>query len=297
VEKEISSSDLILVEFPYLFDYAYEVARSVKRKIPIVLSEHNVEYLMDKILTFSYPSRRFFLSMIKKMEEFAVNNANMIFSVSEGDAESLRNIYNPEVEIKIIPNGVDTNRFNIISQNEKSKLKEQFNLSNKRVVLFSGSSYKPNMEAVKRIMEMAKKIKNNNIIFLITGSVGKGLKSTRNVIFTGYVDDILPYFKMADIAINPLDSGSGTNLKMLEYLASGLPTVATEVGARGLEVEHEKNIIIVDLEEFPKRILDLLEDEKLSKKLAIYGRKLTEETYDWKKLSDKAVKNLETLSG
>ena len=37
-----------------------------------------------------------------------------------------------------------------------------------------------------------------------------------------------------DLAINPVTTGSGTNLKMLDYMAAGVPVLSTPHGARGL---------------------------------------------------------------
>ena len=37
------------------------------------------------------------------------------------------------------------------------------------------------------------------------------------------------------MAINPMFGGSGTNIKMFDFMAAGLPTISTEIGARGIE--------------------------------------------------------------
>ena len=35
--------------------------------------------------------------------------------------------------------------------------------------------------------------------------------------------------------INPMISGSGTNIKMFDFMAAGLPIITTDIGARGIE--------------------------------------------------------------
>ena len=47
----------------------------------------------------------------------------------------------------------------------------------------------------------------------------------------------------------PLAVGGGSRLKILEAMAAGVPVVSTTLGAEGLEVEHDKNILIADTNE------------------------------------------------
>lgn len=149
------------------------------------------------------------------------------------------------------------------------------------------------------MIEFAEKLKDirKDIIFLIVGTVGTLFKDKEypNVIFTGYVDDVTKYFQIADIAINPMLSGSGTNIKMLEYMASGLPIITTKIGARGLDLKHGDNVIISEIDEFPEWIEILIEDDDLRYKLSINGRKLVEEKYDWEKIAEKELKIIEKI--
>jgi glycosyltransferase involved in cell wall biosynthesis len=63
-------------------------------------------------------------------------------------------------------------------------------------------------------------------------------------------------------------------------MACGLPVVTTRKGSEGLEVEHGKHLLLAETtEEFGDRILDLLRDEALRKRLGAGGRGLVEEKY------------------
>jgi glycosyltransferase involved in cell wall biosynthesis len=55
------------------------------------------------------------------------------------------------------------------------------------------------------------------------------------VLALGVVDRLRPLLAAADVAVNPIGSGSGSNVKLAEYLAAGLPVVTTPVGLRGYE--------------------------------------------------------------
>jgi glycosyltransferase involved in cell wall biosynthesis len=256
-----------------------------------------VEYLFEKGLRPNNYISNLTNSKIKELEYFAVHNADRIFAVSEEDAYCLEKIYsiNPN-KIDIIPNGVDIRKFHIINEN-KDNLKKKLNLQKKKIILFSGSKHIPNIEALKLIQKMADKLSHidDKIVFLIAGGIGEGYKSMGNIYYTGKKDDISIYFQMADIAINPMISGSGTNLKMLEYLASGLPTITSIFGARGLGLEDGKHAIISDIDDFTKNILHILNDESLCSNLKRNGRELVEEKFDWKKIAEKVMTIYESL--
>jgi len=58
----------------------------------------------------------------------------------------------------------------------------------------------------------------------------------------------------AQVALNPVQSGSGSNLKMAEYAAAGLPIVSTPFGCRGLELAGVGNVVQVEPGEFAEKL-------------------------------------------
>jgi glycosyltransferase involved in cell wall biosynthesis len=81
---------------------------------------------------------------------------------------------------------------------------------------------------------------------------------------------------LADVALNPMLSGSGTNLKMLDYMAAGVPVISTAIGARGLKVP-EGLISICDIDEFPEMIMMNPAEAIVSE-----ARRFVEKNYSWK---------------
>jgi glycosyltransferase involved in cell wall biosynthesis len=100
---------------------------------------------------------------------------------------------------------------------------------------------------------------------------------------TGPVDDILPYFRAADVAVNPMTEGSGVNLKLLEYLAAGLPTISTPFGMRGLEVGEV--VQAADLADFPSA-LGALEDAGRRAQLGAAARRAAETRFGWEAVAE-----------
>ncbi|MEB3337773.1 MAG: glycosyltransferase, partial [Leptolyngbyaceae bacterium] len=101
------------------------------------------------------------------------------------------------------------------------------------------------------------------------------------ITFTGLVDDTRPYFEAADLAINPMLSGSGTNLKQVEYLAMGLPTLATPVGMRGSAIAHKQQGFISTLEDFPAQLRWLVEHPEVAAQVRDKARLLATQRFDW----------------
>lgn len=293
--KLVENSDVIKVENPWQFEYVYNIAKKEGKPIVLVEIDANFKRLEQTMKYSKFSSKLYYLAL--KKEQYALENADKVFVVSEVDKKAIISKFGIEKnKIYVVPNGVDITRFSSLSLDEKNKYKNQIiGDSSKKVILFVGSLYPPNVEAVKNIIyNIAPKVTSNykDIIFVIVGSVGKyfkGIGRVSSILITGPVEDVMPYFKIADIAINPISSGSGTNIKLLEYLASGIPTVTTPFGARGIDLKNKKNAIVTDLPRFPEAILELLDDEKLKSVLSKYGRKLVEKEYDWKEISKKEL--------
>ena len=113
--------------------------------------------------------------------------------------------------------------------------------------------------------------------------------------FTGFVDDIRPYFAESGICIVPILSGGSTRLKIVEAMAWGTPVVSTRIGAEGLEVTHNEDILLADTPlDFAKAIERLVGDRDLWQRISAGGRRLVEERYS----ADRMYHQLdEVLSG
>lgn len=122
-----------------------------------------------------------------------------------------------------------------------------------------------------------------------SNQISRFIKS-KNVYLLGQIndDEKREIFKSASIALNPMMSGSGTNIKVLGYLSSGIPTITTPYGARGLDLIDYKHVLICEIHEFPRKIHELLADNQLAESLKMNGRNLVEERFDW----DSIVKDM-----
>jgi glycosyltransferase involved in cell wall biosynthesis len=280
----IVDCDLVQVETPWPFDW---VQRNSSRDKPMVLVEHDAAY---RLYERQYPKS--VLRFVREMEERALARADAVIAVSKENEEDLCRQYSiKRNKIYVVPHGVESSRVKPPSREEKADAKKRLGLSEKVVVLFAGSKHFANIRAVEVVEDIASKMRNENLLFLVAGSVGEcfSRSPTGNIRYTGYVRDIGPYFRAADIAVNPVLFGSGTNTKMIEYLAYGLPTVTTDFGARGVSLRNGEHVVVSDIDAFSQKIRELVSNKDARQKLSEEGRKLVEECYDWKVIAGKVM--------
>ena len=66
------------------------------------------------------------------------------------------------------------------------------------------------------------------------------------VTVTGGVPDVRPYYRRSWLQIVPLRIGGGTRLKIPESMAMGTPVVSTSIGAQGLDLRHNHDLLLAD---------------------------------------------------
>jgi glycosyltransferase involved in cell wall biosynthesis len=106
----------------------------------------------------------------------------------------------------------------------------------------------------------------------VAGRVGTGREPVDGCTWVGEVEDVAPWLRAADIALCPLEQGSGTSLKVVEYLAAGLALVTTPVGARGLSLADGREAVIVESDQFPAAVSRLVQDVSLRERLGAAAR-------------------------
>jgi len=109
------------------------------------------------------------------------------------------------------------------------------------------------------------------------------------------VDEFEAHFDLADIALNPITTGAGTNIKLFDYFARGLPVVSTPFGIRGIDLEDGTHACIVDLDEFSDTIRQLLESPEQRDRIGEAGRTLVADKYTWETISKRLFARLKTL--
>lgn len=94
----------------------------------------------------------------------------------------------------------------------------------------------------------------------------------------GYVDDVAPFVESARIAIVPLRIAGGIRMKLLDLMAWGVPSVATELGAQGIGFDDGDGCFRRDdPDAFAKAAINLLSDDELWRATVVAGRRYIEQ--------------------
>ena len=269
----------------------------VQGKLPLILDEHNIYWELNQYSIYDSPLFQTRIGQMRGLravigpwlrsrgtafEVSAMRGADHVLFTSERDATIAKDRI-PQIRdrLTVIPNCIDANRYGYAASRREGALPQ---------VLFVGRlDYTPNHDAVEKICRTLAPPFIGKAEFIIAGGPIPKIESVpSNVKFLGRVEDVRPLMVDATVCIVPLRFGSGTRIKILEYMASSRPIVSTSKGCEGLEVRHEEDIILADTDEgFVSAIGHLLEDESLAKRLGHNANRLVREKYDWRVHSKK----------
>jgi len=99
---------------------------------------------------------------------------------------------------------------------------------------------------------------------------------------TGSVPDVRPYAQRAALSIAPLAIARGTQNKILESLALGVPVVTSRCAAGGVDAVPGEHLLVADTpEEMRDAILSLLENPALRERFARAGRERVLSHHSW----------------
>jgi glycosyltransferase involved in cell wall biosynthesis len=267
--------DAVLVEFPYLMPVVRAASRGLD---PLtVLSEHNVEYSQARRLGIRlWP-------LLARYERFACNLADAVVTVSETDRETLAPHLDPDVDLVVAPNGVSVDRYTPDAEGA-ARVRRDHDLSFPVLVYHGNLADERNARAVDNLLTdvfPAVRREFEDATLLLLGS-NPPETDQPGVICPGFVDDLPGYLAAADVAAVPMTAGGGTKLKVLEYLATGTPVIATPVAAEGIPLEHERTALLVDdVADVADETLRLLRDADLRERLRTGGRDLVVSEFSW----------------
>jgi glycosyltransferase involved in cell wall biosynthesis len=265
-------------------DFLVSFPNVPKTSAPLILFEHNVEYMIwQRLAAVERRSwRRALLELewrkMRRAERASCTRADLTIAVSEDDRERLQTLA-PAAHCVAVPTGVDTNYF---SPGDAIETPHH--------LVFTGSmDWFPNEDAILYFADAILPRIRLQIPDVTLAVVGRNPSARllaavqrTGIVVTGTVDDVRPFMADAAVYVVPLRAGGGTRLKIFEALAMGKAVVSTTVGAEGLAVTHGHNIVIADdPDAFARSVIELLRDPAKRGALGRAGRQLVETRYSW----------------
>jgi len=246
-------------------DSLYSLVNIPQTDVPIALNCHNVEHvILDRYASIE---KSFVKNLYAKIEAHLLRSAEhrgcqrvaLAMVCSNHDRNILHQL-SVDLPIVVVPNAVDIDGYPL----------HQADWGSSEIILFQGGmDWYPNRDAVeffaKAILPLVR-VECPNVRFVVAGRNPPARfveKFRRNIgiEFTGTVPDMRPYLSAATVVVVPLRLGSGTRIKILEACAMGKPVVSTSVGAEGLELKGEDEILLEDRpDDFARAVVTLLRD-------------------------------------
>jgi glycosyltransferase involved in cell wall biosynthesis len=185
------------------------------------------------------------------------------------------------------------------------KLREEFGLEeDKKIVLFVGRLYHRKGLEILLHSIVAVLAEFNDVQFVISGTgfkkkelslrqLAKDLKIEDHVKFLGYVpDERLPFlYSASDIFVLPAIY-ENFPFAILEAQSSGLPVISTKVGGIPEFLVNNENGFIIEPGnslQLSQRLLEILQNPELAKKMGKQGRNLTEKNLNWQLITKQVV--------
>ena len=108
------------------------------------------------------------------------------------------------------------------------------------------------------------------------------LSEIQGVTVTGSVPDVRPYVLRSAVNVAPLNIARGTQNKILESLAMGVPVVSSVKAAGGIDaIPGEHFLVASNPREYADAIAKLLENPSERERLSTAGRMRMLSNHDW----------------
>ncbi|MCX8035694.1 MAG: glycosyltransferase [Candidatus Sumerlaeia bacterium] len=230
--------------------------------------------LLDRLISLNE------LPKVRRYEPWLCRQFDAVLASTETDCAALR-----APNARVVPNGVDLEFFGMDRGDRVDGGEE---------VLFYGRlSYAANREALRfllcEIWPRVRAVRPAAILRIVgpsppriaAGAAGEG------VVVTGRVEDVRPFIRKARAVVCPARFAVGTQNKILEPMAMGVPVVATREAAAEMAAQGDRDLLVADdAGSFAQQVVRLLDDAALRRLIARNARAYVQTHHDWRAIVD-----------
>jgi glycosyltransferase involved in cell wall biosynthesis len=276
--------DIVLIFGLFLSSYRFRQA-PLKDTLPLlVLDEQNIEFDLQRQMTKTGSLLRRIHNAVNwpKLRREEVDHWRRLDGVtftSTSDEERAR-VLAPSMHSRVVPNAVDLRSFRPGPGDRPS--------DGCTLMFFGINDYPPNTDGIlffiREIWPRLAASHPRARLKIVGPRPTPEILAQRNarVEVTGAVDDVRAHLVEAAAVVVPLRLGGGTRLKILEAMAMAKPIVSTTIGAEGIDVVHERHLLLADEPaQFAEAVGRVLDNARLAAQLGEEGRALVHARYSW----------------
>lgn len=273
--------DLVHFESFYTGFYMSDQLRSLGVKQ--VYGSENIEYRLyedQAAYESSTIKKQFFAGEVAKLqreEQDFYKTADSVLTVTKAEANYVESI--TQKPCFVIPNGIDPEYFS-----------QKKSVSDRKSLLFIGNfSYFPNVDAITHFMTDIFPLLPDTVTLLVVGKGAENLSILKQerVTVLPFIEDIKDAYAQVDVFISPMRVGGGTNFKVLEAMACGVPVVALSQRIKDFGFTDGKELLVADTDDaFAEKVSHLLSNMKQQHALAQTAREVVLKDYNWKAIGE-----------
>lgn len=293
--------DVIHAHFAYPEGWVGRIAK-LGKDLPFIVTLHGYDILMEPSVGYGIRLRKKYDVIVREV----LRKADRIVVASRAIYEEAAKLCEPR-KIVLIPNGVDTDRFN--PQLDGSLIRKMYGIDENTFVVFTARHHRPvyGIEYLIRAIPYMLQ-RNRDVTFMIGGegplreyykSLAFNLGVGKYVIFPGGIPrtEIPLYHATSNVVVVPsLQEGWG--LICTEALAAGKPVIVSNVGGLRDQVIDGYNGFLVppkDPRAIAEKILYLIENPHEAHRLGSNGRKLAVEKFNIERRAERLIKLYEEV--
>ena len=291
VARAAEGADLLIACHPYVAPVLTAAAPGV----PLWYEAQDMEWDLKRDTLPEHELKAHYVELTRATEAATCAQAELVITCSDADAERMQDVYDADpARIRVAPNGVDLDAVPLTTTSQRRAAHDRLGMPAEQRGLFLASQHGPNNTAAFRLLDLARG--HPDLRLWIAGSVCDVLRDLEDIPANAELFSILPDMQkdtllaVADVMLNPVEEGSGTNLKTFEYLASGAPLVSTPKGLRGADVPEGPAVVVADVEDFPAAMRQVAATSaKALDEHAVALREAVGRRYDWRAIVDRLL--------
>ncbi|MFT5972464.1 MAG: glycosyltransferase involved in cell wall biosynthesis [Cryomorphaceae bacterium] len=297
IRTVLGETDLIFVDHYEMYEYI----KKLSPKQPVILHEHNAEFVMWQRLAEIESS--FIKRTILKMEASRIKKAELNFV-----EHAQLTLAAPNDIDELVSVGADRKKFDKTYHLGEDEMIQwplvAYSKTELRILYIGTLTWEANVDGLVWFLESVWPGVRSKHPGVQLDVVGKNpdqrivdlANEDSQITLLGFIDDLRTVYDRSRVFICPLRFGSGIKVKVLNAMYRGIPTVTTEIGVEGLEMESGKEIFYnsADSKEFSHQISLLMEDKDLWEAMQRSAREKATD-YTWSSLLDSHDQSMKSL--
>lgn len=279
--------DLVIMESIYLAAF---IPIFKHYNIPVIIRTHNVEAEVWQSLSVATnnPLRGWYYRKLANQlivaEKNILSGVDGIIAISEEDLEKFKtlDIKTPAIVIPTVVNP---------SPVSGDYLSED-------AYFLGAMDWAPNVEGVNWLCKEVLPLLKPNVKVHLAGrklSCSQYVKH-KHLVCHGEIENAGKFINTHGVCLIPIHSGGGIKIKLLENLAHGKPIITTSKGIQGVNVVHNREVLIADSpEQFASAINYLCSDEIKRKQLGESAKHFIAESYSENKINPKLIEFIQSF--